>query len=325
MLDALLIVLCILAAAFFCAGETGLYSLNRLRLRLRAEHDETPARLLQGMVARPRLAVNAMLIGTNLAHYAVTVLFVARLAQLGLGARADLLAGLILPPVLLVLTEVLPKSFMQRHAERFMYRIAWPLRVSQAVFHPLAALLRGVVAVPHLLVGGRRGQRTAALDFDSFRRYFALGADEGVLTPFQRAVAENIMRLKSLPVAEAMTPLNSVVMISEDAGYDDLLDLMRRHRYSRIPVFRDVSERITGVIHVIDVAAARRTAGAPAMRELMREPHRLPYDTSVADALHTMRQARQPFAVAVGRDGAAAGIVTVKDLVEEIIGELKAW
>ena len=144
-----------------------------------------------------------------------------------------------------------------------------------------------------------------------------------MLSGFQRTVAENILRLRSLDVAQVMTPLADAVMVPETASHRDLLKAFGAHRYSRIPVYREGRERVVGVINVIDVASIEREP--PPTAELAREVLSLRKGTSVADALWALRQARQQFAVVTDAEGRALGIATVKDLVEEIVGELEAW
>lgn len=317
------IVASIILAAFYSGSETGFYCVNRLRLRLRAERNEPAARALQRLVRRPRLAISTMLVGTNIGIYLATVLFTEQLRQSGWAVRAELYSSLLMPPILLIFAEVIPKSLFQHHADMLMYRVVWPLRASQAVFYPFSVLLRWVGGLPQLLLGRRGSAGRRAFTPDTFRFYLREGAAQGVLSESQRMMVENILRLKSLDVASTMTPLEEVVMLPEDAPYGELLDLLRAHRYSRIPVYRDSRDRIVGVINVIDVASVE--SHRPAARELVRGVLSLPRATSVADALWTLRQARQQFGVVTDRAGCALGILTVKDLVEEIVGELEAW
>ncbi|MHC4787792.1 MAG: CNNM domain-containing protein [Planctomycetota bacterium] len=322
MLDYVLIAACIAFAAFYSGSETGSYCINRLRLRLRAEKGVTAARMLLRLLARPRLAIGTMLVGTNLGLYLATVLFTRRLHESGWLAPAELYSCLIMPPVLLICAEVIPKSLFQHHADTLMYRSVWPLRVSQFVFYPLAALLRwlGGLVLPDGRPGSARG---GAFTPDAFRFYLSEGAAHGVLSPLQRKMAENILHLKSVRLPAVMTPLQEVVMIAEDASPGELVELLRGHRYSRIPLYRGSPERIVGVINIIDVASNHEPSAPP--HALARGVLTFEEGASVADALWGLRQARQQFGVVVDPQARAVGIITVKDLVEEIVGELEAW
>ena len=323
MLEYLLIVGGIVLAGFHSGSETGFYCVNRLRLRLWAEKGRATAHMLQHLAAKPELTVSAMLLGTNIGVYLATVMFTARLKQTALAPRADLYSSLLMPPILLLFAEVAPKSLFQHHAEWLMYRAAWLLRVSVVLFHPFARLLQWMSKLPYVLTGRKQGPRRAIVTPDVFHFYLSEGAAQGVLSPFQRTMAENILRLKSVNVSAAMTPLRQVVAIGEDASCEELRNLFRGHRYSRIPVWREGRDQVAGVVNVIDVAGVEGRECT--VSDLVRQVESVRSGTSVAEALRTLRQAKQQFAVVTGDDGRALGIVTIKDLVEEIVGELQAW
>jgi len=321
MLDYALIVAAICLAGFHSGNETGFYTVNRLRLRLRAELGERSARALQRLVSRPQILISTVLVGTNLGIYVATVLCTDKLRELGLAMRADFWSSIILPPIFLVCADMTPKSLFQHHADCLMYRTVWPLRVSEVVFTPFSFFLRFFSRLPQFLLRHRIVPRTAAITSDAFRFYLSEGAAHGALTSFQRTMAENILRLKSVPVGATMTPLGKTVMISEDASGEELEQVLRTHRYSRLPVWRGSRERIVGAINVLDVASAQR----PEVRALVRSVPAVQEGTSVAEALSLLRREKQQFAVVTAREGRAVGIVTAKDLVEEIVGELDAW
>jgi putative hemolysin len=135
-------------------------------------------------------------------------------------------------------------------------------------------------------------------------------------------MAENILRLESLTVESAMTPLEQVTMLPADAARDEMLEVMRLHRYSRIPVYGEDRRHIVGVVNVIDVVTGRADA---CVADLRRDVLSIPGDESVAEALRQLRDAREQIAIAVDADERALGLLTIKDLVEEIVGELDAW
>ena len=321
MLDYLLIIAAIGLAGFYGGTETGFYCMNQFRLRLRVEAGDSAARALQRLVSRPQLLISTVLVGTNLGIYAATVLCTEKLRGYGLTARADFWSSVILPPIFLVFADMTPKSIFQRHADVLMYRTVLPLRVSEVVFYPFSSFLRWVSRLPQFLLRHRIVQRTAPVTSDSFRFYLSEGAAHGALSSYQRTMAENILRLKSVPVEAAMTPLGRTVMIREDATAQELSRLLRAHRYSRFPVWRGSREHIVGTINVLDVVSAER----PDVRSLTRGVLSVSAGTSVADALALMRRMKQPIAMVTDLAQHAVGIVTAKDLVEEIVGELHAW
>lgn len=322
MVNYLLMALFIVLSAFFSGSEMGVYCVNRVRLRWRQEHGWPGADRLRRLISRPRVAINTILVGNNIANYLATVLCATQLAAIGLAGGADLYSSLIMPPVLLVFAEIMPKSLYQRRADTLMYRTAPLLLCAKVLFYPVLVLLQGVWKAVRTLLGVGRGHPEEQFTDEKFRFYLSEGAALGVLSDYQRAMAENILRVKSLGLEAALVPLQEVVMLPRGASYGEVKDVLGRHRFSRIPVYEGSRENVVGLVNVLDVLSAE---GRPDASRLSRRIIRLDRDVSVGEALFALQKARQQMAVVTGEGGEASGIVTVKDLVEEIVGELRAW
>ncbi len=323
MLEYLLLCLCIGLESFFSGSETGLYCVNRMRLRFRLERRWPGAAALQKLTSDPQLAISTMLIGTNLSVYLASVLCSRRLGAFeALAPRADLYTSLILPPVLLVFAEIVPKSIFQRGADTLMYKAALPLSAARTAFYPVLFVMKGLGALIRRLALRLGAEEAGELTVEKFRFFLSEGAALGVVTPHQQAMAENIFHLRSLGVARAMVPLENVVMVPETVGPDGLLNVLRDHRFSRLPVYSGERADIAGIVNIIDVLAGRGAALVPS--DIMRPPLFLGARLSVMDALYALQKAHRQMAVVTDGE-AAVGIVTVKDLVERIVGELAEW
>ncbi len=323
MVEYLLVALFVALEGFFAGSETGFYCLNRIRLHFRADQHWPGAASLRKLTAQPHLAISTMLIGTNISVYLATVLCARKLVEIGLERNADLYSVLIMPPVLLVFAEIIPKSIFRRRADTLMYKAAGMLRVCKLLFSPFLVLLWGVGAILKLAVGHRAFEPEAMFTTEKLRFFLSEGAALGVLSPYQRTMADNILRVKSLTIGAAMVPLKGVVMVSEDASLEELKEVLRDHRFSRIPVYSGDRRKITGTVNVIDVMSAE--GKQKSVQTLARHSLSLDGRLSVAEGLYALQRARQQMAVVTTPQGAARGIVTVKDLVEEIVGELRAW
>jgi CBS domain containing-hemolysin-like protein len=322
MTDYLLIALFVMLEGFFSGSETGFYSLNKIRLRFRAENGWPGAALLKRLSASPQVAISSMLVGTNLTVYVSTTLCARNLRANGIPG-ADFYSSLIMPPVLLICAEIIPKFLFQRRADTLMYRTAPVLRFCQILFYPLLLVLRGIWwSVRRML---RRPPVSGAEMFTPEKFHFVLreSTNIGVLSPYQRKMAANVFRVKSMGLSAAMVPLEKVVMIEAQAQPRELRRVLEKHRYNRLPVSSGSPEDVVGVVNVIDLLA--RDEPWQKVRELSRDLIRLSADLSVAEALYSLQRARQQMALVIGEDDRPTGIVTVKDLVEEIVGELHAW
>ncbi len=318
----ILIVLGVVLSAFFSGSETGFYCMNRIRLRFRESLGSRTASILRHLSSDPRLTITTFVIGTNVGNYVAAVFSTNRLRMLGLERWADFYSTLIMTPVLLVLSEVIPKTIYQRRADTLMSKSAWPVGISKVVFYPLSVALRWLSTLPTLLLSKRESTEEEVFNAQRFRFFLGQGAAEGVVTPYQKRMAENLMNLKSFNVTRAMIPLDEVVTIESEATREKLMDVLGKHRFSRIPVLSDDGKSIEGVINILDVVCAR---GEQSISELARTPQHLPAHGSVAETLYGLQESGQQMGVIIDRRGNTLGIVTVKDLVEEIVGELRAW
>jgi putative hemolysin len=317
------IALFVALAGFFSGSETGFYCFSRIRLRFRLRRRWRGAAALHRLTTHPRLTITALLIGTNVSVYMATVLCAERLRELGLDHHTDLYSSLIMPPLLLIFSEIIPKSLFQRRADTLMYVSAWAIEALNWMLGPFLLISRQLGLLRQSIGLKWRLERDETITLERFRFFLSRGAAWGVLSGYQQAMANNILRIRSLRVESAMVPLERVVMVPEDATAGQFKELLREHRFSRMPVYSGSRTNIVGKLHVLDMFAAQDKE-AP-LAGLKREMTSLDSKLSVAEALYTLRKTAQQMAVVKGPQGDAIGLVTIKDLVEEIVGELAAW
>jgi len=322
-IEYVLIAAFIALAGFYSGSETGFYCLNRVRLRFGVEEGRRGAALLLRLSASPQAAISAMVLGTNLGVYLATALCTHNLQQLGAARWADLYSTLLMTPLLLVFAEIIPKSLYQRRANTLMCKTAWPLALTEVAFRPVSSFLRWLSSLPQRIFPSGWASRSGRFTFERFHFLLSEGTQQGILSPYQKAMAENILGLKSRSIIHAMVPLSGVTMICRSAGVEELMELMARHRFSRIPVCSEDGSSIVGIINILDVVC-NASKGA-AISDLARAPHYLGAEMSVAEALYGLRGARRQMGIVLDGSGNPMGIVTIKDLVEEIVGELRAW
>ncbi len=317
----------IIFSAFASAVETGTYCLNRLRLRVRAEQNYRGARRLARLFEQPGDLVLMALLGCTLADYFCT----ACVTALFLGAQfappaAEGWATLIVTPAVLVLGGVIPKDWFRREADVWMYRLAWPLercvRLARATGFPWAMrqLTRRLLhrldlrttqdADPHLLA---RASVVGMLQE---------GAALGGLSRFQRELIERVMRISSVRAGNVMIPLSRAALVARTIPRDDFLRIARMAHFSRLPVHDGDARRIVGIVHVFDVLTDPEQRPVSAH---VRPPVVVAAHASVSSVLLELQRARRTMAIVQDRRGAHVGLLTLKDLVEEIVGDLEAW
>lgn len=321
----------VLFSGVFSGAETGMYSINSTRLRLLA-HQNNPAAIRVQDILRDRAGfLFTSIFGTNLAHYlapaCLTYVFV-RTVQARSPDEAENLAELyttlILTPVVFIFGDVVPKNVFHRNADAVMLRTS---RILQFV-HRICEY-SGIIWLQRkfseLAFRGLNPRSSGAAAMHSRLDVYQMlreGAAEGALTLTQVSILERIDRLRSLQVAGVMTPHHQVVMLHAASTPRTAEPILRISKLSRLPVYETDKRRVIGVVHVLDLLTAPQDRTA---RELMRTPVEISPGTRVIDALSRLQREARRMAVVVDQRGRCLGIVTVKDLVEEIVGELKAW
>jgi CBS domain containing-hemolysin-like protein len=316
-------VLCgLLLSALYSGAETGLYTLNRVRLAVRAAAGQRSARWLRDLLRRPQRMLAIILVGNNIANYLASYGVAAILDGLGLTAwQAIGINAAVLIALLFVFGEILPKDLFRTHTDRWSYGCAEFLRWSSRLL-TITGLVPLVLGIGHLaarLLGADLGRTGGARQRISMLIREGLGA--GVLSESQTTLADRALLLRNVTVEDEMIPWTRAVTLSVDADRRGRDFACRRSTFTRLPVV-DRSGRVVGILSLLDAALEPERSTA----SLMREPMQLDASMPARQALHDLRESGNSMAVVV-RGGAPrpVGIVTLKDLVEPLTGELGAW
>jgi CBS domain containing-hemolysin-like protein len=317
---AIVFVLALAMSALFAGMETGIYVLNKIRLDLRAETGDRRARLLRNIIANPNDMLAALLIGVNIAGYFATFAASAFFVISGAGHRSQWYAMALTAPVLFVFGESVPKNVFRRLAETLAYRLAWVLGYSQALFSVtgLVAMIRTVAGAMLRLSGVQRRSRQP-LGHEGIAAVVAEGQASGALTHLQAVMADRVMKIADVTLRDVMIPMGKSLTAPQDIDLQRLTALVRDSNHSRLPLV-DPAGRVTGILNVYDALTVPASPAEKAAVPLVMDEN-----LSVTDALYRMQRANAHMAVVADAENKHIGIVTIKDLVEEIVGELEAW
>lgn len=323
-------------SGLFSGSETGLYCINRLRLRITAHEGNRAATRLRTLLEDQPGLLFTTLLGTNVANYLAPVclaaIFLASISpdmsqsvRESIEHRAELWTTLILTPIVFIFGEIVPKNIFQRRADTLMLAVSPVLTVSHHIFR-LTGLVWLQRKVSSLLISRMQKQPTSGSAFHPRREMYQLlqeGAAEGTLSRTQLFMLERVHALKSVRVSSIMVPCDRTVMLSADANMSEVGRIVQASPFSRMPIHRPGDrKRVIGTVHVLDLLMSSQDAK---IAEHRRPPIEILSDTTVLDTLSALQQERRRMAVIVDYMGRCLGIVTIKDLVEEIVGELAAW
>lgn len=307
-------------SAMYSGLETGVYVLNPVRLRLRSAAGRAAALRLSREVARPTVILTVLLIGNNAAN------------QLGSYGMAELLghAGLdgwglvgvqiaVFTPLLMIFAETLPKELFRTQTDRWTYTLSPVLVATRWIVSPLLLLVLGVTAIARRIAGP--GGDIAASERHRISQLLKEGVGAGVLSTAQTSLADRALAMRDRAVRAVMVPWREAWTISSDLDGDQRVQRVMARNFTRLPV-TDRTGKVIGVVSWIDIMARRESPTS----ELLREPFIIDPATPVLEAMREMRNQGRALAV-VQREGSArpVGIVTLKDLIEPLTGELAAW
>jgi CBS domain containing-hemolysin-like protein len=311
---------CTLASGFFSGSETALIGISRERVHRLADTDPRGKRLEQ-LVSQPERMLSTLLVANNtvnvLSASVATILFVSLIGA----TWGPWVATGVMTAVLLIFGEITPKTIAARHPEKFSLAVApiiWKLSI---VLAPIArffsAITRGLL---RLLRIGYDGDADGVTE-DDIRALAALSHRGGQIEEAEREIIDALFHLADTSVRDVMTPRLDIVTVGVPLTADDLRQAVSDTGHSRFPVTEDGLDDLLGIVHVKDLL--RHPEGSGDLVPVLRPPSYVPETMSVLDTLEEMRAKRYGMAVVVDEHGGVEGIVTIKDLVAELVGELQ--
>lgn len=314
-----LVGLCLAAEAFFSGAEVALVSVDRGRMRRLAETGSSAARLIQAMMERPERVLATTLIGTNLSVVAASFLANELIAR-RFGTEASAWSILILIPPILLFGEILPKTLARRHAEVIALRTAMPLRAAMALLAPLVAVTSGAARL--LLRPFHRG--AARLPFVTKEELrMILQADQRLeLKREEAALIKRLVDFADARARDSMTPLVEVVSLPQEAGLQDAVRLVHERGYSRLPIYSGRKDNIIGLVEAMDLIDAPVDQPEQGVVAYIKKPFYVPETARIDRIMDDLRRNQQEMAVVVDEYGSAVGVLTLEDILEEIIGDI---
>jgi len=315
-----LAVVCLLATMFFSAAEMSFIAANRLRLRHLAEEGSPTATRYLDAFRHPERVLSTAMMGVTVAHI-VAAAAVTRSLLPTLGSWAPLVVTALLTPVMLVFGEIIPKAIARERATRMILILYWPLTWAARVLAPAVTVSNAVVAAVLRLVGIGQADVRKFVSREELKALLSMEPGEADVTTQEAEMIDKIFDLGDTTVREVMVPLIDVAMLPDAATPADAIAVIQARGFSRIPIYRQRETDLVGVVASMDLL--RRGADVTTLAQLMRPAYYVPDTKRIDDLLREMQRARMHMAVVVDEYGGSIGVVTLEDIVEEIVGEIQ--
>jgi CBS domain containing-hemolysin-like protein len=315
-----LAVACLLATAFFSAAEMAFIAANRLRLRHLAEEGSRAAARYLDDFRRPERVLSTAMMGVTIAHIIASSAVTYTLLPV-LGGWAPWVVTAALTPVMLVFGEIIPKAVAREWATTLILRLYAPIRWASALLTPFVWTTNTIVSTLLGFFGGATAHARHFVSREELKALLAMEPDEADVTTVEADMIDKIFDLGDTTVREVMVPLVEVAMLPETATPADAIALISKRGFSRIPIYAQRETDITGVVAAMDLL--KRGADVATLAELRRSVAYVPETKQIDDLLREMQRSRNQLAVVVDEYGGSTGVVTLEDILEQIVGEIQ--
>jgi putative hemolysin len=317
------LVVLVLLAAFFAAAEAALVSISRLRARAIAERRVRGSRNLELLVEDKNRFLTSILVGNTVVLLAGSSLATYVAISIGLPSAA-LLSTAAMTVVFLLFGEIIPKTIATGDAERWALRLALPTFYVAYVLAPIARTFQGITTLLLRLFRIRHAHHAFVTEED-IRALVNVGAEQRVIEEEERQLIHSVMEFGDTIVREVMKPRPEMVAVSIDDSPRRVLDVVIAEGYSKLPVYQESKDDIVGVIHDREllVALANGSLAHTSVRLLMRTAVHVPETKKISELLREMQRDKFSLVIVVDEYGGTAGLVTMEDLLEEIVGEIR--
>ena len=318
----------LLLSGFFSASETAYFSLSSSDLERFRTKKDYPSRQVTQLHSNPKKLLITIVLGNtvvNIAAASLAAIFTLDICRaLNLDQQLGILIDVIVVTfVILIFTEIVPKVAAVKNAKRVALNFSFPLTIFYYLFSPFVSIFHNLTEwLTHIL---RVEKNKLLLTEDELRSLVDVGEEKGTLEQDEKKMIHSIFEFGETTVKEIMIPRIDMICISADSNITELLDLVQKNMHSRIPIYKEKIDNIIGVIYAKDLLpfSDRRKYVEINLEELVRPAYFVPEQKKIDELLREFQTQKIHIAIVVDEYGGTAGLVTLEDIIEEIVGEIQ--
>ena len=322
MWQVIILIVLIMLSAFFSMSETALMSINKIKLRHMVEEGVPGSKLVEKLIEDPNKLLGAILIGNNVVNIGASSLATV-LATNVFGSSGVGIATGIMTILVLIFGEITPKSIAKQKAEDISLKISRPIQFIVFIFKPFVFVFTLISSFFIKLAGGNPNESEPFITEEELKTMVDVGEEEGVLENVEKEMIFNVFEFADLQVKDVMVQRVNIVSIDEEATYDQVMDVVKNEQFSRIPVYDKTIDNIIGILNVKDLAMIENPREDFNVTKYIREPFYTFEFKKIMELFKEMKKARNHIAVVLDEYGGTVGIVTIEDVVEEIVGDIE--
>ena len=319
----LILLLLVGISFFFSSSETAIIGLSKIRLRHMLQKGVKRAQSVQRAVTKLDKVIAAILIGNNLVNIAISSIVTGIFVQV-YGYRWGVVVSTFVTTILLLIfCEITPKILSAKHADKVALITAPVMEVLIIIFKPLIALFIGISNFILKIFGMGPSKRSPLITEEELRTMIEMGKEEGVLSEEERKMLHRIFEFGDTKLKDVMVAKDKMVAVNINTNSEDLLNLFVEEGHARLPVYKVSLDNIVGIVYARDLLYILREKGLFLLQDLLHEACYVPESMRVSELLKKFQTEKIQIAIVIDKDKKALGLVTLEDLLEEIVGEIE--
>ncbi|MGO1651810.1 hemolysin family protein [Senegalia sp. (in: firmicutes)] len=316
----------IILSAIFSSSETAITTLKIAKIRKLRETNEKKALLLERIKKQINMMLSTILIGNNLVNILATAILTEITVEVFKGSSSTLISTAIMTIIILIFGEITPKTYAAQNPEKVSILIARPLVVLSFIFKPVLIILNFITGFFIKLMGGDINHTGPFVTEEEIRSLVDVGEEEGVVKLQEKEMIENIFEIDHIDVGDVMVPRIDIIAVSEDDTMEDALEKITKFGHSRIPVYKESIDNIVGILYAKDVLPfigyKNVEINETKIIDIMRNAYYVPETKKVNKLLRELQFNKVHMAIVLDEYGGTEGLVTIEDILEEIVGDI---
>lgn len=320
----IIVAILLFLSAFFSSAETALTTVNRHKLRAQADEGSKRAKRVLAVTENPSKLLSTILIGNNIVNISASALTTTLCTNL-FGSRYLGYATGILTLLVLIFGEITPKTLATQYSIAFSKIFVYPIWFLMIVLTPFVALLNMITGVIFKLLKVDPSKQSETITESELRTIVDVSHEDGVIEQDERFMISNVVDFGDALSKDIMIPRADVVFCDVNSTYDDIVGLFLRETYSRIPVYEDTKDNVIGILYLKDLFFFSETNDMEYfdLRRILRKPLFVYEYQKTSQIFADMKLSSVTMAVVLDEYGVTSGIITMEDLIEEIVGEIR--
>ncbi|MBU5675170.1 DUF21 domain-containing protein [Alkaliphilus sp. MSJ-5] len=309
-------------SAFFSTSETALMSLSKIRVRYMVEEKVKGGDLVERLVKDPNKLLGTILVGNNIVNIGASALATS-LALDFFGSKGVFVSTGIMTLLVLIFGEITPKSLAAQFPEKVSLKVSKPLSFIVTLLNPIVIVLMYLTNGIMNILGIKADKAQPIITEEELRTIVAVSEEEGVLETEETQMIHNVFEFGDLQIKDVMIQRTDIVAIDIDLPFQQIIDKVKDEQFSRYPIYKEGIDNIIGVLNVRDLIFLDNKKDNFNIEEYVRKPYYTFEFKKISDTFTEMKKNRTHMAIVLDEYGGTAGIITIEDLIEEIVGDIE--